>query len=197
MITKLQTELSILDWVRGLAAISAQEFTEANVLRYLTHNGIDRPTLTPYLFFSSKCYTRNLIYKNDVFECLAVCWDIGQSSSIHDHSSRLGWMYLVEGRLFVQNYSIEARDTLRRTCRVVPTNFAELSVKKMADVDHEDGVHKVCNLRHFQRRAISLHIYQRPMDQCEIYSLENGTFETINLSFTSEYGRLCPGISLA
>lgn len=31
-------------------------------------------------------YTRNLIYDNDAFEIIAICWKAGQSSRIHDHA---------------------------------------------------------------------------------------------------------------
>lgn len=187
---QVRAELSIQDWVQGLAAIPPSDFTRDNVRRYLVQNAIDRSTLEPYVFFTPKRYARNLIFKNDGFECLAMCWDIGQASSIHDHNDKLGWIYLAEGCLFVQNYRIEARDPSRRTCRIVPTNSAQLSASNTAYVDHDEAVHQVSNLSEFQHRAVSVHVYQQPMSQCEIYSLETGTYQVIQLAYTSEYGKL-------
>jgi cysteine dioxygenase len=193
---QVRRELSVHDWLQGIAAIPKADFTRNNVRGYMFHNAIDRKTLEPYLFFSSKRYARNLIFKNDVFECLAMCWDIGQASSIHDHNDKLGWIYLAQGRLFVQNYSIEARDPVRRTCRVVPTNSAQLSANNTAYVDHDEAVHKVSNFAEYQQRAVSVHVYQQPLSQCEVYSLETGTFDVIQLAYTSEYGKLNPAVQL-
>jgi cysteine dioxygenase len=190
--TQARAELAIQDWVHGLAAIPDADFTRDNVHRYLVQNAIDRLSLEPYVFFSGKRYARNLIFKNSNFECLAMCWDIGQSSSIHNHNDKLGWIYLAEGRLSVQNYTIEARDPVRQTCRVVPTNSAQLSATNTAYVDHDEAVHKVSNLADYQQRAVSVHVYEQPMSQCEIYSLEAGTYQVIQLAYTSEYGKLNP-----
>jgi cysteine dioxygenase len=194
--TQARAELALQDWVQGLAAIPQAEFTRDNVRRYLVQNAIDRSTLDPYIFFSPKRYARNLIFKNDIFECLAMCWDIGQASSIHDHNNKLGWIYLAEGHLFVQNYTIEERDPLRSTCRVVPTDSALLSASNTAYVDHDEAVHKVSNLAEYRERAVSVHVYERPMSQCEIYSLETGSYQIIQLAYTSEYGKLNPAAEL-
>lgn len=191
----LLAELDVHQWVNGLARIPASEFSQENVQRYIQQHAIVRDSLKPYTFFSPRRYTRNLIFKNEVFECLALCWDIGQSSAVHNHSDRLGWLYLSSGRLFVQNYSVAAQDSLRQTCRVIPTDSVELHAGKAADVDREEGVHRVCNLPRFQERAISVHVYQQPMAQCEVYSLDTGTYETVSLTYTSEYGLLNPGVN--
>jgi len=166
------------------------------VQQYILQHGILPSSLEPFTFYSSERYTRNLIFKNDVFECLALCWDIGQSSSIHDHNDKLGWIYLASGRLFVQNYHVEQRDPLQHTCRLIPTEASELGADQAAYVDREQAVHKVCNLPRFQQRAISVHVYQQPMSQCEVYSLQTGTYELVQLSYTSELGRLNPGMRL-
>ena len=188
----LRAELHIQEWTLGLANFSSEEFTQQNVERYIQGHAISVDSLKPYAYYSPKHYARNLIFKNDVFECVAMCWDIGQSSAVHDHNDRLGFVYLATGHLFVQNYRIEGRDTARHTCRVIPTDTAELVPGGLAEVDTERGVHKVCNLPRFHERALSVHVYQRPMDSCEIYSLAEGTYERVQLVYTSEYGRLNP-----
>lgn len=186
----LCSELPIQEWTLGLAQFSAAQFAQDNVERYIRNHAIAVDSLKPYAYYSPEHYARNLIFKNDVFECLAMCWDIGQSSAIHDHNDRLGFVYLVTGRLFVQNYRIEDRDTARHTCRVIPTDTAELNSGGLAEVDTERGVHKVCNLPRFAERALSVHVYQRPMDSCEIYSAAEGTYERVPLVYTTAQGRL-------
>jgi cysteine dioxygenase len=184
-----RTPVSISDWVQKLAAIPSSEFTHDNVQRIIESHSLLLESLEPYIVFSPERYTRNLIFKNEIFECLAMCWDIGQSSGVHDHNDRLGWMYLASGRLFIQSYRIESRDPATRTCRLTATYGVELNAAQASDVDREHGVHKVSNLPKFGERAVSLHLYQLPMESCEVYSLEHGTYATVPMAYTTEYGQ--------
>jgi hypothetical protein len=54
-------------------------------------------------------------------------------------------------------------------------------------------VHQVLNLPEFRERAVSLHLYSKPFDSCEVYSLEKGSYSDVPLYYTSEYGKLCEG----
>jgi cysteine dioxygenase len=46
------------------------------------------------------------------------------------------------------------------------------------------------NLQQFNSRAVSLHIYSRPYDTCEVYDLKEKCYEDVPLINTSEYGVL-------
>ncbi len=63
-------QLAITDWVKGLAAISERDFNLENVQDYILRRPVRPETLDKYLFFSKGNYTRNLIFKNAVFECM-------------------------------------------------------------------------------------------------------------------------------
>src|SRR5882757_5555472 len=62
------SQVSISDWVAGLAAIPERDFTLQNVQEYIIAHAVKPETLDQYLFFSKGSYTRNLIFKNDIFE---------------------------------------------------------------------------------------------------------------------------------
>ncbi len=94
--------LAITDWVRNLAAIAAREFTLENIHQYMLTHQVQAETLKKYCYFSKGNYTRNLIYKNELFECMTVCWEIGQASRIHNHRDQNCWMAVPIGRLRVQ-----------------------------------------------------------------------------------------------
>jgi cysteine dioxygenase len=194
--TETGVERPIQEWVEGLAEVAAREFKQQTIQDYIVRNNIIGETLQPYTFFSKQRYTRNLIFKNELFECLAVCWDIGQSSPIHDHNGKMGWMYLADGRLFVQNYHVEDHDASCQSCRLTPSDGTELGGDSNTVVDKDEDVHMICNLPRFNQRAISVHIYEQPMTHCEIYSLQKGSYEVVKLSYTSEYGKLNPGVEL-
>ena len=184
--------LGIGEWVDLLAAVPAKEFTLSNVEDFLREHTINPETLGPYLFFSKASYTRNLIFKNELFECLTICWDIGQVGRIHNRRGQHCWMATPIGRLRVQNFRVEDRDPEAGTCRLVATNSFDMDTDHPATVDPHEPVHQVLNLREFGKRAVSVHIYLHPFDSCEVYSLEKGTYFDAPLYYTSEYGQLSP-----
>ena len=184
--------LGISELVNRLAAIPAKEFTLSNVERFLREHPVQPDSLAPYLFFSKANYTRNLIFKNELFECLTICWDIGQVSRIHNHRDQNCWMATPIGRLRVQNFRVEDRDPEAGTCRLVATNAFDMDLAHPATVNPREPVHQVLNLREFGQRAVSLHVYSHPFDSCEVYSLDKGTYFDAPLYYTSEYGLLNP-----
>ena len=59
-----------------------------------------------------------------------------------------------------------------------------------AYVNPIEPVHKVMNLAEFNQRAVSIHIYSKPFDTCEVYLRDPGTYSDVPLFYTSEYGKL-------
>jgi cysteine dioxygenase len=188
----MAAKTTIDEWVKRLAAIPAREFTLERVQDFLRLHAVQPETLEPYLFFSKGNYTRNLIFKNDLFEAMTICWDVGQASRIHNHRDQNCWMAVPIGRLRVQNFRVETRDPGRGTCRLVPTDAYEMDPDRPGTVNPHDPVHQVVNLAEYNRRAVSIHVYSKPFDSCEVYSPEKGTYFDVPLHYTSEYGQLSP-----
>jgi cysteine dioxygenase len=194
--TKLAAEqLVISDWVKNLAAIPEREFTLDSVQDYILRHAVRPETLDKYLFFSKGSYTRNLIFKNDVFECMTICWEVGQFSRIHNHRDQNCWMSAPIGRLKVQNFRVEDRHSGGNhcgTCKLVPTDVYEMDAAHPAYVNPLEPVHQVLNLAQYNQRAVSIHVYSKPFDTCEIYLRDQGTYSDVPLHYTSEYGKLHP-----
>jgi cysteine dioxygenase len=190
-IQNVATELlNISEWVKNLAAIREREFTLENVQEYVLRHHVRPETLDKYCFFSKGNYTRNLIFKNEVFECMTVCWEIGQHSRIHNHRDQNCWMSVPIGRLRVQNYRVNDRDTGQGTCKICPTEIFDMDENHPAYVNPIEPVHEVMNLAEFGQRAVSIHVYSKPFDMCEVYYREKGTYADVPLFYTSEYGEL-------
>lgn len=187
--------VGIDQFAQGLAAIP--DLKPDAVLSYLQAHPVQPDSLQPYLFFSPASYTRNLIFKNDLFELIAICWEVGQVSRIHNHRNQLCWMAVPIGKLKTQNYRVENRNPAQGSCRLVPTESFLLTPAEPAQVDQEEPVHQVLNLAEYKQRAVSLHIYSRPFNTCEIYQIDRGTYCDVELEYTSEYGRLCDGQTTA
>jgi cysteine dioxygenase len=184
--------VAIDDWVKQLNEIPKANFTIPSVLEFTQRKGIQPETLAPYLFYAKSHYTRNLIFKCDLFEVMAICWETGQVSRIHNHRGQNCWMATPIGRLRVQNFRVENRDASKGICNLVRTDTYNMDPEHPAVVAPEEPVHQVLNLPQFGQRATSIHIYSYPYSSCEIYSLDRGSYSDVPLHYSSEYGKLSP-----
>lgn len=181
--------VSVDEFMSELRRLPQPAFSDVPAIREFQRRLVIRPdTLKPYLLWDAQHYTRNLIDKTPLYELLAICWEVGQGSSIHNHSGQNCWMAAPIGRLLVQNYRTLAEDLRRGTCRIEPTGVVEMNLHSPAAVDPENPVHKVCNPCEFDARAVSIHIYSRPYDSCIVYSEDRQTCGEIKLANTTEYG---------
>src|SRR5205809_3116909 len=113
---------SVDNFVEVLASIQEKDFTVPRVAEYVRDNPVDPDSLSPYLFYRPTHYTRNLIYKCDLFELIAICWDVGQESQIHNQQNQNCWMAAPIGRLAIQNYRIARGDEAGGFCELVPSD---------------------------------------------------------------------------
>ena len=182
--------VSIEEFVDGLRELREPDFAGVSgTLRYLTANPVDAESLKPYLFWNAQHYTRNLIDKTDLYELLAICWEVGMGSSIHNHKGQNCWMAAPIGRLAVQNYRVISEDLATQCCEIVPTDVIEITPLTPVAVDPLNPVHDVRNCREWGERAVSLHVYSRPFDSCIVYSVEQGSCGEIGLNYTSMHGK--------
>lgn len=149
---------------------------------------VEPKSLEPYLTWDRQHYTRNLIDKTPLYELIAICWEIGQASSVHNHLDQNCWMAAPIGRLLVQNYRTVSEDLAGGKCELDPTDIVEMNARKPCAVDPAEPVHRVFNPREFDQRAVSLHVYSRPFDSCVVYSPEQGTCGKIKLQYTTQFG---------
>ena len=182
--------ISIQDFVRGLREFPESAFAGTNqILRFIESSTVAPESVDPYLCWDRQHYTRNLIDKTPLYELIAICWEIGQVSSVHNHRDQNCWMAVPIGRLMVENYRTVSQDLETGTCRLEPTDKVEMNPSHPCAVDPKEPVHRVVNPREFNQRAVSLHVYSRPFDSCVVYSPEQGTCGEIKLHYTTEYGK--------
>lgn len=177
--------------IAGLKEIPDVDFTCDEVYQYLGDNPLEVDSITRYFFWDQGFYTRNLIYRDDRFEVLAICWERGQASTIHDHAGQKCWMTVPVGRLRGQNFAVEELDDIRSYCRLRETNSFELSDCMAAKVELEEPIHQVLNLAEYGERAVSIHIYSKPYSSCRSYCPDTHTFKEVQLCYTSIDGKLC------
>jgi len=161
------------------------------VYSFLGDNPVDVDSIVRYFSWKPEWYTRNLIYKDDRFEMMAICWEPGHISKIHNHSEQKCWMTVPVGKLWGQNFAVEELDESRGHCKLRETDRFTLSDCESASVELEEPVHQVGNDAEWNERAVSVHIYSRPFDKCLSYCTKTHTFEEVVLSYDSIGGKPC------
>src|SRR5690348_10810625 len=130
----------------------------AHIRQILRDNPVDPESIERYLVWDRQHYTRNLIDKTPLFELMAICWEVGQVSSIHNHRDQNCWMAAPIGRLKVQNYRVLWQDEAAGKCKIEPTDILEINQENPVSVDPLEPVHRVFNPAELNQRAVSLHV---------------------------------------
>jgi len=137
-----------------------------------------------YLHFRETFYTRNLICRTEDFELLALCWEPGQITPIHDHADSEGWMYGLAGEVEEVRYRCETPEG--GPARVTRIEDGRVGVGKVAHINDDIAWHTVGNPT--GERAVSLHLYSPPIDSCRWYDTDSATVKTRTLEYYSVDG---------
>ena len=122
-----------------------------------------------YQRFDPELYTRNLVARNEQFEMLVLCWSAGQESPIHDHAGQHCFMAVLQGRIEELQY---ARPAPGAVGRLQETAQRVLEPGGVAYIHDRIGLHKVRPCAGLP--AVSLHLYAKPIDVCQVYDEETG-----------------------
>ena len=168
--------------INELKELSVKNFPNEKVYDLLENSHLASEDIEDYIQFSEEKYTRHLIYKDDNFELLLMCWKAGQKAPIHGHEGEKCWMRVESGALRVSNYLLESLEplTLNMTNQI------------KGETGHLDGpaeIHSVENV--YSDDAVSLHVYAKPFSKCDIYCLDSGTVERVELIYDSIDKKLC------
>jgi cysteine dioxygenase len=184
-------QIQIADFVSELRKFPERSFDQTEEIRqFLQDFPLNPESLDPYLLWDRQHYTRNLIDKTPLYELIAICWEIGQVSSVHNHRDQNCWMAVPVGRLLVENFHVVHQDLDAGKSTIRVTETVEMNPSQPCAVDPLEPVHRVLNPREFNQRAVSVHVYSRPFDSCVVYSPEQSTCGEIKLHYTTEYGKL-------
>lgn len=188
-------KVTVSQLIGGLNGIADEDFVCDRVYSYLSENPIDTDSIRKYFHWNREFYTRNLIYKDERFEMMAVCWEPGQASRVHNHADQRCWMTVPLGRLTGQNFAVDEFDGPKGFCKLRETDSFQLSDCLTAKVELEEPIHQILNLA--EERAVSIHIYSKPFNRCISYCRDTNTFKEVDLYYTSIDGRLCEGVKLS
>jgi cysteine dioxygenase len=174
------------EFVDGVRALSEGVITKQKIYDYLVAYEIRADELERYKQWLPERHTRNKIFRNDMIEVMLICWPINAITPLHTHNGQLGWMTMIEGKLRVENYrkvmcnrpeneQVVGMDCLAGATKIEMEHVgSELAVPggPLNTVDKTQTIHRILNLPEWNERAVSMHVYSRPIDSCVVFDIE-------------------------
>jgi cysteine dioxygenase len=188
------------EFVDGIRELSEGLITKNAIRDYLTHFEIRHEELERYKQWLPDRHTRNKIFRNDMIEVMLICWPIGAITPLHTHNGQLGWMTMIEGKLLVENYR-KIRCNTPENEQVVGIDCiagaTQIEMEHLNDeyavpggplntVDKTQTIHRIINKSEWNERAVSMHIYSRPIDSCVVFDVDRQTCFRRDLKYDNE-----------
>ena len=195
--------IGIDDFVAGLRGFEHGLITRDDVLNYCDGLEITDASLSQYLYFDKKFYTRNLIYRDHLIEVMTICWEPGQRTAVHTHNGQLCWMVPQRGNLKVVDYkwlgcdhpekqNVVGMDCLAGSDKIQLDRVREVDAYAGGPVltaDKLQTIHQLFN-EETKERAVTIHIYSRPIDSCVAFDMEKAKCYRRELAYFSRYGEI-------
>jgi len=175
-----------------------------SVLDFCSNVQITDSSLSRYTHFDDKFYTRNLIFRDDIFEVMTICWQPGQKTAVHTHNGQLCWMIPQSGNLGVVDYKWmgcdhpENQNVVGIDC-LAGSEHTKVEIVREVEAcaggpvltaDKLQTIHRLYNLSENSERAVSIHIYSRPIDSCVAFDMQNNQCYRRQLAYFSKYGEV-------
>ncbi len=195
--------IGIDDFVAKIRSFEQGVITRDGVMDFCDSVQISDSSLEPFVFFDQKYYTRNLIYRDDLFEVMTICWQPGQKTAVHTHNGQLCWMIPQRGNLGMVDYKWlgcdhpEHQNVVGLDC-LAGSDHTKLEVVREVEacaggaVMTADKLQTIHRLYNFDEPAVSVHVYSRPIDSCVAFDLEKQHCYRRQLAYFSKHGELEP-----
>ena len=195
---------TVQDFVEGLKGFEASHITRDRVREFMDSTPLSAEELKPYSHFRDEYYTRNLIYRDALFEVMVICWKQGQKTAVHTHNGQLGWMQMAQGEVAVHNYKYltcdcpERQNVIGLDCLggAKHLELERLTTDVCNDgsgiytVDKIQSIHQIENTDNSSHGVVSLHVYSLPFDSCISFNLDAGTCCRKHLNYFSRFGKV-------
>ncbi len=189
------------DFVAGLRELERDLITKDRIKEYMGAATLRPEALSEFVWWRDSLYTRNLIYRDELFEVMTICWSPGQRTAIHTHNGQLGWMTVAQGEVRTHEFrhtscnAPENQNVVNIDCLGGAT---ELELDRVGTVVCSEGngmvtVDKLQTIHQIENAGttgcVSLHVYSKPFDSCIAFDLERQRCYRRQLSYFSKDGR--------
>lgn len=141
---------------------------------------ISLASVKSYCTWKQGSYTRNLVYRTDLYELLILCWQKGQTSPIHDHQGQDCWICVVEGTIEETVYH-PTTDNGKNLILTKSDRIIYHQGDKSYLTNSNAGWHSIQPL---SKQAITLHLYSLPIEKCRVYDLKTNRLTERYLNYS-------------
>ncbi|MFN0122707.1 MAG: cysteine dioxygenase [Blastocatellia bacterium] len=195
--------IGIDDFITRLRAYENATITRDGILDFCSGVQLSDSSLAPYVRFGTGHYTRNLIYRDDLFEVMTICWLPGQKTAVHTHNGQLCWMIAQRGNLALVDYkwlgcdhpelqNVVGLDCLAGSEHIRLEQLREVTASPGGPVLTADKLQTIHRISNLDEPAVSVHIYSRPIDSCVAFDMQNQRCYRRKLAYFSLYGEIAP-----
>lgn len=179
-------QIPLSQFVDEIRRMSQDTITKAVLEDFMLSYQPNSRDLEPYKHWFTEKHTRNKIFRNDMIECMLICWPVGVKTPLHTHNGQLGWMAMIEGKLKVENFRLrecnkpENQEVVGMDCLAGATyiDMEPLEIEivtpggPLNTVDKHHTIHRISNPAEWNEPSVSLHVYSRPIESCVVFDLE-------------------------
>lgn len=192
------------DFIAGLCALEADLITKDRIAAYMAATVLRPESLSRYTYWRDSFYTRNLIYRDELFEVMTICWSPGQKTAVHTHNGQLGWMTVSQGEVSTHEYkhvrcnapenqNVIGLDCLGGATEIELARTDTVSCAEGSGLVTVDKLHTIHQIENTGKTGcISLHVYSKPFDSCIAFDLDKQRCYRRSLSYFSRNGVLTP-----
>lgn len=147
---------------------------------------IDPAAFSEFMTYSQDKYTRNCLKRTEDYELLLLGWEPNQITPIHYHDQKDCWVHIVKGDFEELLYLYDQE-----------SNEMEFVKETQADAGATTFMHDRMGLHSLQNkseeRAISLHLYVKPIESCLVWDAETKTLNEVKMSYdnVASFERTC------
>ncbi|RUS77299.1 hypothetical protein EGW08_014926 [Elysia chlorotica] len=157
--------------------------------------------------FDKHRYTRNLVDDgNGKFNLMLLCWNEAQGSSIHSHANSHCFLKVLDGtvkeEMFEWPENCDQAEAMDEDGDEADRKDGSNSGMQKRDesqivknacgyINDDIGLHRVENPSHVDK-AVTLHLYSPPFDECECFDERTGKHTTAKVTFWSKFGKRTP-----
>ena len=131
---------------------NSNSLTASVIAAMLRSSGVSEADVQPYVRYSEDNYTRNLVFGNEEFQALVLCWSPSQGSPVHSHGKSSCGVRILSGTATERSYENMQSSEPYRTESL-----------QAGDVTFSDSpfVHSIIN--EGCEPLITLHVYAPPL----------------------------------
>ena len=173
---KVSPLTNVNDLLNALDECSGPEYAE--IYHRLNFNS---DSFIEFQNWSEDHYTRNCIVRTEDHELILLCWEEGQETSIHSHNDQECWVYNLQGT-FTEEFYLLKGDSLEYTAEQT------MQEGENSHISSPSTFHRLINSG--KGRAMSLHLYVKPIDECLIYDECKEDLVMVELTYDSVEGKV-------